>query len=194
MDLGRRIPRCRGSRRRAQRLPWLDHELATQEAHDRSRERDDDGPSPALRALESRQPPPARPQTGREDAAIPNEVPILVVVAGELFWPPPILSEGANETRANPTNALLTLLLVWTFAAFGQEFSYRGYILSRFATAGGGSAACWVGVVAVAVLFGFGHYYKGPTGIVDSGFAGLILGRRTCCPAGSSGPPSWLTD
>jgi uncharacterized protein len=27
-----------------------------------------------------------------------------------------------------------------------------------------------------AILFGVGHYYKGPTGIVDSGVAGLILG------------------
>jgi membrane protease YdiL (CAAX protease family) len=30
--------------------------------------------------------------------------------------------------------------------------------------------------VIVAVLFGFGHYFKGPAGIVDSGIAGLILG------------------
>ena len=25
------------------------------------------------------------------------------------------------------------------------------------------------------MLFGYGHYYKGPSGIVDSGVAGLIL-------------------
>ena len=31
-------------------------------------------------------------------------------------------------------------------------------------------------VIVVAVLFGYGHYYKGPAGIVDSGIAGLILG------------------
>jgi hypothetical protein len=37
-------------------------------------------------------------------------------------------------------------------------------------------AAYWIGVVVVAVLFGYGHYYKGPSGIVDSGVAGLILG------------------
>jgi len=30
--------------------------------------------------------------------------------------------------------------------------------------------------VFVAVLFGIGHYYKGPSGIIDSGVAGLILG------------------
>ena len=34
----------------------------------------------------------------------------------------------------------------------------------------------WIAVVAVSILFGYGHYYKGPAGIVDSGVAGFILG------------------
>ena len=28
----------------------------------------------------------------------------------------------------------------------------------------------------VSILFGYGHFYKGPAGIIDSGVAGLILG------------------
>jgi membrane protease YdiL (CAAX protease family) len=32
------------------------------------------------------------------------------------------------------------------------------------------------GIVLVSVLFGYGHYYKGASGIIDSGIAGLILG------------------
>jgi membrane protease YdiL (CAAX protease family) len=68
-------------------------------------------------------------------------------------------------------------LVVWTFAAFGEEVGYRGYLLTRAADMGGRTTvAYWVGIVVVAVLFGFGHYYKGPTGILDSGVAGLILG------------------
>jgi len=31
-------------------------------------------------------------------------------------------------------------------------------------------------VIVVAILFGYGHYYKGPAGVLDSGFAGLIIG------------------
>lgn len=31
-------------------------------------------------------------------------------------------------------------------------------------------------MLLVSVLFGYGHYCKGPSGIVDSGVAGLILG------------------
>ena len=28
----------------------------------------------------------------------------------------------------------------------------------------------------VAVLFGVGHYYKGPAGVIDSTYSGLVLG------------------
>lgn len=31
-------------------------------------------------------------------------------------------------------------------------------------------------MIVVAVLFGFGHYYKGPAGVVDSTWSGLVLG------------------
>jgi membrane protease YdiL (CAAX protease family) len=37
--------------------------------------------------------------------------------------------------------ALRWLLLVWTFAAFGEEIGYRGYLLTRAAEAGGRSRA-----------------------------------------------------
>ena len=67
--------------------------------------------------------------------------------------------------------------IVWTWAAFGEEIAYRGYLVTRAADLGARSpAAYWTSVVFVAVLFGIGHYYKGPSGIIDSGVAGLILG------------------
>ena len=73
--------------------------------------------------------------------------------------------------------ALKWFLLVWTFAAIGEEIGYRGYLINRAADAGGRSKAVyWIAVVLVSVLFGYGHYYKGPAGIVDSGMAGLVLG------------------
>jgi membrane protease YdiL (CAAX protease family) len=93
------------------------------------------------------------------------------------FWPPAIAPAEAEGLAGNPGKALLILLLVWTFAAFGEEIAYRGYLLLRSADLGGRSTmAYWVGTVVVSVLFGYGHYYKGPAGVVDSGIAGLILG------------------
>lgn len=93
------------------------------------------------------------------------------------FWPPIVAPAGAEAITGNIKTAGLTLLLVWTWAAFGEEIGYRGYLLTRAAEIGGRTtAAYWIGIVIVAVLFGYGHYYKGPAGIVDSGVAGLILG------------------
>jgi membrane protease YdiL (CAAX protease family) len=95
----------------------------------------------------------------------------------ERFWPPIAAPAGMNEITGNVWKALGWLLLVWTFAAFGEEVAYRGYLLRRAADLGRGStAAYWVGIVVVSVLFGYGHYYKGPAGILDSGVAGFLLG------------------
>lgn len=93
------------------------------------------------------------------------------------FWPPAKAPSGMNEIAGHVWIAVEWLGIVWTFAAFGEEISYRGYLINRAADAGGRSkVAYWFGVVLVAVLFGYGHFYKGPAGIVDSGMAGLVLG------------------
>ena len=95
----------------------------------------------------------------------------------ERFWPPATAPAGVEEITGNILYALLALLIVWVFAAFGEEIAYRGYLLTRAADVGRRTtAAYWVGVILVAVLFGIGHFYKGPSGIIDSGFSGLILG------------------
>jgi len=93
------------------------------------------------------------------------------------FWPAAVAPSGSEAIPGNARAALVGLLIVWTFAAFGEEIAYRGYLLTRAADVGGRStAAYWAGIVLVSVLFGYGHYYKGPAGIIDSGIAGLILG------------------
>ena len=93
------------------------------------------------------------------------------------FWAPPSAPKLANEIAGNVKIALLALLLVWTFAAFGEEIAYRGYLLTRASDIGTRSTmAYWLGIVIVSILFGYGHYYKGPAGIIDSGIAGFILG------------------
>ena len=101
-----------------------------------------------------------------------------------LFWPKALLPALANEITGNVKVALVALLLVWTFAAFGEEIAYRGYLLTRAADFGKRSAAGYcIGIVVVSILFGYGHYYKGPSGVIDCGVAGLIPGSAYM-PAG----------
>ena len=93
------------------------------------------------------------------------------------IWPPAIAPAGTEAIAGDLRTALQWLLIVWTFAAVGEEVGYRGYLLTRAADLGRRSpAAWWIGMIAVSILFGYGHFYKGPAGIVDSGVAGLILG------------------
>ena len=93
------------------------------------------------------------------------------------FWPAAVGPSGFNEITGHWLIALRWLFIVWTFAAFGEEIGYRGYLLTRAADVGGRSKpAYWAAVLVVSVLFGYGHFYKGPSGIVDSGMAGLVLG------------------
>jgi len=102
---------------------------------------------------------------------------VLVDPVTQHFWPPAKAPSGMNEITGHTWVALRWLGLVWTFAAFGEEIGYRGYLLNRAGEAMGRTRfADWVAVVAASILFGYGHYYKGPAGIIDSGMAGLILG------------------
>jgi membrane protease YdiL (CAAX protease family) len=126
-----------------------------------------------------------RPASWRRILLIAVVAAILRILLGQFliepitgfFWPKPTAPAMANEITGNVNIALIAFLLVWTFAAFGEEIAYRGYLLTRAADVGTRSvAAYWIGVVLVSILFGYGHYYKGASGVIDSGVAGLILG------------------
>ena len=72
--------------------------------------------------------------------------------------------------------ALKALVIVWTFAASGEELAYRALLLRTTADALNGSRAAYAAAILFSsVLFGFGHFFKGPTGVFDSTVSGLIL-------------------
>lgn len=81
---------------------------------------------------------------------------------------------------------LMIVPSVWLFAAFGEEFFYRGYLLTRLAQSfGGGRLALGLAVVVQAVFFALAHAYQGPVGMVPifvgaivSGIATTVWGRN----------------
>jgi membrane protease YdiL (CAAX protease family) len=82
-----------------------------------------------------------------------------------------------NPLVGNVKLLLLYFIVVWTLAAFGEEMTYRGYVLNRAADLAGRRPWAWVAALLfVTVLFGFGHSYQGPTGMLDTGLHGLLLG------------------
>lgn len=126
-----------------------------------------------------------RPVSWRRTLLIASAAALLRIALGAAviepltahFWPAAKAPAEMNQITGHAWVALRWLLLIWTFAAFGEEIGYRAYLLNRAAdVAGRTKLAYWAAVAAVAVLFGYGHYYKGPAGMIDSGMAGLILG------------------
>ena len=70
----------------------------------------------------------------------------LIEPLTSVFWPSPTAPALTKEITGNINIALVALLLVWAFAAFGEEIAYRGYLLTRAADIGRRSAAAyWIG-------------------------------------------------
>ena len=94
-----------------------------------------------------------------------------------LWWPAVTTPEDFSAIRGNALVAGRWLLTVWTFAAIGEEVGYRGYLLGRAADVGRQTPlAYWLALILVSILFGVGHAYKGPAGMIDSGVGGLVFG------------------
>lgn len=126
-----------------------------------------------------------RPSSWRVIVLVAIVAAVVRILAGDYlllpitnqFWPEPQLPTGVEDITGNLRIMALSLMLVWSFAAFGEEIAYRGYLMTRTAEVLGSSRiAWWIAVLVAAVLFGLGHFYKGPSGMLDSGMAGLILG------------------
>ena len=115
---------------------------------------------------------------------------LLVVPLASRLWPEPQhVSHIVESAGLGWLQVLRSLIIVWTFAAFGEEMSYRGYLLTRAADVFARSKTGYVvGVIVVAALFGFGHYYKGMAGVADSTYSGLVIG----CVFLASGRNLWV--
>jgi hypothetical protein len=63
-------------------------------------------------------------------------------------------------------------------AAIGEEFVGRAYLISRIETAIGsnGPGASLLALLLSSIIFGLGHAYQGPAGIVGTGAIGFLFG------------------
>ncbi len=106
---------------------------------------------------------------------------LLTVVAQlvSLFFPnaePPDLSRF-TPLRGNPVNLLINLVAVWITAGFLEEMLWRGFLMNRLADLGGRTKPAWALALPIsAIVFGCVHFYQGPSGMVLTGIAGLLVG------------------
>lgn len=95
---------------------------------------------------------------------------------------------GANPMEGvHGSSGLLRWLgIIWTYAAFGEEIGYRGYLLNRVADLGDRSRTALVlGLLWSSAMFGFAHWYQGPAGVVSSAVSGLVFGAAYLIAGGN---------
>jgi len=79
--------------------------------------------------------------------------------------------------RGNLKWTLIVVAFSWTLAAFGEEMVWRGYLMSRVAGLGNRTRLAWIcSLLTVNAVFGLAHSYQGATGVIEEGFAGILLG------------------
>lgn len=80
---------------------------------------------------------------------------------------------GANDLssldnlRGEFTNYAFMMVIMWVFAAFGEEFLFQGYYMKGLANLFGGSKIAWgISAVLIATYFGISHGYQGLSGVI----------------------------
>jgi membrane protease YdiL (CAAX protease family) len=109
---------------------------------------------------------------------------ILIIVVNDFLFQPVIEHFfGATDLssleglKGNITSYIIFILFMWVFAAFGEEFFYRGYITKRIAVIFGNSQKAWmISILISSIIFGFAHLYQGASGVITTGFVAIIFG------------------
>lgn len=79
---------------------------------------------------------------------------LVVGPLAQKVWAQPVqVSSVFTDLRHDVKAALLGLVLVWTFAALGEELAYRGYLQNRAAEALGGSRLAVAGALVLASVY-----------------------------------------
>lgn len=108
---------------------------------------------------------------------------LLIIAVNDFIFQPVIeYFYGATDLsnfeglKGNWQNYLVFLAVMWIFAAFGEEFLYRGYMLKQLVRIFGNSQFAWVIAILISSFaFGFAHLYQGTSGIITTGFVALLF-------------------
>jgi len=81
-----------------------------------------------------------------------------------------------KEIRGNFDSFFILFLIMWVFAAFGEEFLFSGYYMKHLAELFGDSDKVWlISAIVLSVYFGISHNYQGTSGMIAVGLASTIF-------------------
>ena len=74
-----------------------------------------------------------------------------------------------EDIRGNLVGYIVLMVIMWVFAAFGEEFLFRGYYMKALAELLGNNNKAWLlSAIITSIYFGVSHGYQGSIGMVSS--------------------------
>lgn len=99
---------------------------------------------------------------------------VMTLLAGTTAQPD---VDSYQYVKENPWIFIITLLGVYLVSSFGEELVYRGFLIQRISSVlEDVKFGKTYSVLISALIFGLAHYTWGVTGMVQTGFMGLVLG------------------
>ena len=82
---------------------------------------------------------------------------------------------SVEDIKGNFVGYAVLMIIMWVFAAFGEELLFRGYYMQWTARMFGSTTTAWlVAAVLTSVYFGVSHSYQGMAGAISVGLGGLF--------------------
>lgn len=73
-----------------------------------------------------------------------------------------------EHIKGNLVGYLIILVVVWVFAAFGEEFLFRGYYMKALAELLGNNNKAWLlSALITSLYFAISHIYQGIAGVIS---------------------------
>jgi len=96
--------------------------------------------------------------------------PFLEIYFGEIDL------SSIEEIRGDFTSFFALFIIMWIFAAFGEEFLFSGYYMKHLAELLGNTNRSWlISVIVLSIYFGFSHNYQGTSGMIAVGLSSTIF-------------------
>jgi membrane protease YdiL (CAAX protease family) len=75
---------------------------------------------------------------------------------------------SVEDIRGNLVGYIVLMVIMWVFAAFGEEFLFRGYYMKALAELLGNNNKAWLlSAIITSLYFGVSHAYQGLIGVVS---------------------------
>lgn len=83
---------------------------------------------------------------------------------------------SVDNIRGDFASFLILFIIMWVFAAFGEEFLFSGYYMKHLAEFFGDTNKAWfISAIILSIYFGISHNYQGASGMIAVGLSSTIF-------------------